>query len=207
MKDTVERLTPMGVMVLALLREGDMHPYEMVRLMRTRHGSRLLTITNGTLYHSVSRLQQSELIEEVGVARAGNRPERTTYALTAAGSDALLEWVRQELPRVDRPERFRIAVVESHNLDATEVLALLRERRGALVSEQAAHQDRLATGRANGVPEQFLLDVERQAQLLAADLRWLDTLIERLYADAIPWGSAGFDDSDRYVAQRKAARQ
>ena len=34
MQDAVDRLTPLGVMVLALLGEGDMHPYEMIRLMR-----------------------------------------------------------------------------------------------------------------------------------------------------------------------------
>ena len=42
-ENATTRLTPMGVMVLALLREGDMHPYEMVRLMRARRDERLLT--------------------------------------------------------------------------------------------------------------------------------------------------------------------
>ena len=35
-KDACERLTPLGVMVLGLLREDDMHPYEMQRLLRQR---------------------------------------------------------------------------------------------------------------------------------------------------------------------------
>lgn len=57
-RDVVAGLTPLGVMVLALLRESDMHPYEMVRLLRARHDDRLITVTNGTLYHTVARLQQ-----------------------------------------------------------------------------------------------------------------------------------------------------
>ncbi len=36
----MQRLTPMGAMILSLLREGDMHPYEMVRLMRVRRDDR-----------------------------------------------------------------------------------------------------------------------------------------------------------------------
>ena len=49
MKDAVARLTPLGVMVLALLREDDMHPYEMIRLMRQRHDDRIVSLTNGTM--------------------------------------------------------------------------------------------------------------------------------------------------------------
>ena len=86
MPDVVDRLTPLGVVVLALLGEGDMHPYEMIRLMRVRHDDRLVTITNGTVYHTVSRLERAGLLAEVGVDRDGNRPERTTYAVTDAGS-------------------------------------------------------------------------------------------------------------------------
>ena len=49
MKDDVSCLTPLGVMVLALLREDDMHPYEMIRLMRHRHDDRIVSVTNGTM--------------------------------------------------------------------------------------------------------------------------------------------------------------
>ena len=70
MKDAVDRLTPLGLMVLALLREGDMHPYEMMRLMRQRRDDRLVSITNGTLYHTVARL------ERAGLARRGRRRPR-----------------------------------------------------------------------------------------------------------------------------------
>ncbi|PVE96627.1 PadR family transcriptional regulator [Microbacterium sp. TPD7012] len=207
MKDAVDRLTPMGVMVLALLREADMHPYEMVRLMRTRHDDRLLTITNGTLYHTVARLQRAGLIDEVGIDRDGNRPERTTYTLTDAGRDAVIAWVRRELPKVDRPAEFRVALAEAHNLEHADVVELLEERRVALVDDHTMHRDGLSKARANSVPEQVLVEIERQEALLAAELRWLDSLLARLDADSIPWGPTKFPHSDRYLAQRKAAQQ
>ena len=59
MRESLHRLTPLGVMVLALLAEGDMHPYEMIRLMRFRRDDRLVTITNGTVYHTVARLERA----------------------------------------------------------------------------------------------------------------------------------------------------
>jgi DNA-binding PadR family transcriptional regulator len=207
MKDAVDRLTPMGVMVLALLREADMHPYEMVRLMRARHDDRLLTITNGTLYHTVARLQRAGLIDEVGIDRDGNRPERTTYTLTDAGRDAVVAWVQREIPRVDRPAEFRIALAEAHNLERAQVVELFRARRIALVADHGLHRDSLRRARETAVPEQVLVELERQEALLDAELRWLDTLLTRLDADQLPWGPSAFTKSDRYIAQRKAAQQ
>lgn len=202
-----ERLTPMAVMVLALLREGDMHPYEMVRLMRARRDERLLTVTNGTLYHTVGRLQRAGLVEEVGIERDGNRPERTTYTLTDAGASALVVWLRRELASIDRPADFRIALSEAHNLERADAVELLRTRREALDEAHIQHRDGLRGARDKGVPEQVLVEFERQEVLLEAELRWLDSLLSRLDAEAFPWGPAAFDHTDRYLAQRKAAQQ
>ncbi|MDQ1129848.1 PadR family transcriptional regulator [Microbacterium sp. SORGH_AS_0888] len=202
------RLTPLGVMLLALLREDDMHPYEMLRLLRHRHDERIVPITGGTVYHTVARLERRGLIEEVGVEREGNRPERTTYRLREEGAEALLSWVREELPRIDRPAEFRVALAESHNLDRQEVLDLLRAHRAALVADDEITTDGLVAARERGVPEQYLVEVERQATLVAAELGWLAAFMSRLEDPGFAWGPDDEDTaSDRYLTQRKAARQ
>ena len=182
------RLTPLGVMVLALLREGAMHPYEMVRLLRQRRDDRMVSITNGTLYHTVDRLNQQELLVEVGVDREGNRPERTTYRLTDAGRDAVTEWVRRELPRNDRPAQFRVALAEAHNLDRDEVIALLTLRREGLAADLEVHRRGLSDATGRGVQPQFLIEVDRQADLIETDLRWTDRLLHRLADPDYAWG-------------------
>lgn len=207
MKSVRHQLTPMGVMVLALLREGDMHPYEMVRLMRGRRDDRLLSITNGTLYHTVARLQRAELIAEVGVERDGNRPERTTYTLTPRGAETLVGWLRRELTSIDRPSDFRIALAEAHNLERDDAMQSLRIRRAALADASAQLIDGLRHAREKSVPDQVLVEFERQEVLLDAELRWLDSLLSRLESAAFPWGPHAFENTDRYLAQRKAAQQ
>jgi DNA-binding PadR family transcriptional regulator len=204
MSDPVDRLTPLGVMVLALLGEGDMHPYEMIRLMRFRRDDRLVAITNGTMYHTVGRLEQAGLLAEVGVDRGGNRPERTTYTLTDAGRAAVLEWVRRELPRVDHPAEFRIALAEAHNLERAEVTGLLRAHHAARTTARTELTTGLQAAVAKGVPAQYLLELEREVSLLSADLAWLDLLIRRLEGDDFPWGVV--EPDQRYLEQRKAAR-
>ncbi|MBN9223727.1 MAG: transcriptional regulator [Microbacterium sp. SCN 70-27] len=207
MKDPVSRLTPLGVMVLALLREDDMHPYEMIRLMRHRHDDRIVTITNGTMYHTVARLQQQGLLAEVGVDREGNRPERTTYALTDAGNAAVVEWVRRELPAIERPAQFRIALAESHNLPREEAIALLTTRRESLERSRDLHRDGRDKALEKGVPDVYLIEVEREGVLLDAELAWLDGLLHRIARPDYPWNDANAIPTDLYLARREAARQ
>ncbi len=206
MRDAVNRLTPLGVMLLALLREGDMHPYEMIRLLRQRHEDRLVTVTNGTVYHTVGRLARCELLTEVGIDRAGNRPERTTYTLTEHGRDAVTDWVRRELARIDRPGEFRVALAEAHNLPREEVVRLLTTRRAALRADHATHRDGLAKARLREIPEQYLIEVDRQATLLDAELRWTERLLARLTGAGLEWGPPGGPAPNRGAPHREAVQ-
>ncbi|WP_308015758.1 PadR family transcriptional regulator [Microbacterium sp. cx-59] len=200
-------LTPLSVMLLALLREDDMHPYEMIRLMRIRRDDRIIPLTNGTIYHTVERLERAGLVTEVGVDRDGNRPERTTYALTDAGSAAVEAWVRHELPRIDRPLEFRVALSEAHELDRATVAQLLTERRDGLEADAARLQNEVDTSRRGGTPEQYLIEVDRHLALAAADISWLDAFLVRLQNPDLAWGAdPSASRSDRYLSQRKAAR-
>ena len=207
MKTAVDRLTPLGLMVLALLAEGDMHPYEMMRLMRGRRDDRLVSITNGTLYHTVGRLERAGLLAQVRTDREGNRPERTTYTLTSDGADAVGAWVRRELRRTDRPAEFRIALAEAHNIGRDEAIDLLRERRAGLQDQHALHSDGFRDALDRSVPEVYLLEVGREAVLLETELRWLDALLARLEDHDFPWGADELGpSSETYLSERKAAR-
>lgn len=205
MRDPLARLTPLGVVLLALLREDPMHPYEMMRLMRHRQDHRMVPFTNGTVYHTVTRLEKCGLIAEVGVDRDGNRPERTTYALTDAGNAAITDWVRRELPSLGRSAEFRVALAEAHNLGRDEVLTLLRTRLAALAVECGEYRDALAGARGNASLEQYLIEADRRSVLLQADHDWLAAFIERLARPDFVWGT--HEKTDRYLAQREAARQ
>ncbi|MFT4232115.1 MAG: helix-turn-helix transcriptional regulator [Leucobacter sp.] len=187
MTNPAAKLTPLGVTVLALLRESDMHAYEMLRLLLQRHRDRIIPVTKGTLYHTVARLERQRLIAEIGVDREGNRPERTTYTLLERGHEAVVEWVRAELPRTDPAGQFRLALVEAHNLPRAEALALLADRREALAADHEGYLRGLEKARERSVPEQYLIEVERQTELLDAELRWLDRTLERFSSPELPW--------------------
>lgn len=184
------RLTPVAVMILATLREADMHTYELVRLLKERRDDRLVPLQKGTIYHTVARLERDGLLAEVGVDRDGNRPERTTYTLRDAGRRAVEEWVRAELPQIDRASDFRVALSEAHNLERDEVIDLLDQRRALLVASVDEHSAGLDLAAERETPEQFLVELQRQSALLDAELAWQDSLRARLADRSLPWGVA-----------------
>ncbi|MGX1763434.1 PadR family transcriptional regulator, partial [Streptomyces lydicus] len=88
------RRTPLALAVLSLLNERPMHPYEMQALIRDRHVGRVVRMRGGSVYDAVARLAAHDLIAPTGSSRAGARPERTTFTITAAGRaelDSLLD--------------------------------------------------------------------------------------------------------------------
>lgn len=202
MTATTGRLSPLGISVLALLTEGPLHPYEMYQTMMSRHEHMIVKIKPGTLYHTVDRLTERELLEISGTDRAGNRPERTTYAITELGLQQLESNVVALLGTpVNEYPRFPQAVAEAHNVPREIVIDQLRSRldRLQLRLEEFA-QGRRELERKN-VTERYWLDVDYLETMCRAEMRWLDSLVARLQNREIDW--PGADRSPTGRADRK----
>ncbi len=175
------------IAVLAFLREKRMHPYEMQRLLRERHKDELLTLKKGSLYHAINRLARDGLIDAVSTERAGRRPERTTYRLTAEGAKTLDESLRTMIatPRREASEFFA-ALSFLVYLDPADAAAQLEERARRLEQEIEQLTDtrkRLVSRvkRINLLEEEYLLAMRR------AELRWLRSVLEELRAREFTW--------------------
>ncbi|WOP19473.1 PadR family transcriptional regulator [Raineyella sp. LH-20] len=183
-------LTPLQLSALAILHEGPSHPYEVYQLMLQRREDRVVKVRPGTLYHAIGRLADDGLLQSCGTDRCGNRPERTTYRITDAGRAALRatvdEWVSR--PVYEYP-RFPCAVAELHELPAEHALDLLTTRAERLESEHTLLVDTLAYVGARGLPERFILDVDYQASMLLAEVRWLRATAARIADGTMDWDS------------------
>lgn len=184
----MKHLSPLGIAALALLAERAMHPYEMYQLLMQRHEDRVVKVRPGSLYHTVDRLLEHGLVRSIGTQRAGNRPERTTYEITAEGRDALAERVAEILatPVNEYPE-FPLAIGEAHNLPKERVLDLLQTRRMRLESESEYLATAVADITHRSVPRRFWLDVTYDMALLKAQIAWIDGLLAELKSGALDW--------------------
>ncbi|WP_280293923.1 PadR family transcriptional regulator [Nocardia abscessus] len=181
-------VTPLAIAVLALLEERPMHPYEMFQTLIARREDKLVKVRPGSLYHTVSRLADQELVRAEGVDRAGNRPERTTYRITGRGRDALRNWIA-EIVRQPVPEYpiFPVALGEMHNLPKPEALALLRERIGVLKAELADTDMLNAWAREHAVPRRYWIALPYLRAMLAAELTWVEEFTAELDSGALEW--------------------
>jgi len=181
-------LTPLATSMLAMLSEQPMHCYEMYRLMLRRHEDRIVKIKPGSLYHTMDRLAAAGMVVATGIDREGARPERTTYAITPAGRDAMREWVRSVLAEpVNEYPRLPVALGESHNLPVDEVIGLLFERIARLEAVLATDEVLVAEALECGVADAHLLDADFQMNMTRAELGWLRRLADRLESKELSW--------------------
>jgi DNA-binding PadR family transcriptional regulator len=183
----VRVLTPLSISVLALLVERPMHPYEMYQLLLTRHEDQLVKVRPGSLYHTVERLADDELVRPTETAREGNRPERTTYAVTDAGRQALRDRVREVIRQpVNEYPAFPVALSEAHHLPRAEVIALLSAYVADL-DDLRITSDKLLGHAAEQVPEAYWLAGDYLQSVRRAELDWIRNLISRLENEELPW--------------------
>jgi DNA-binding PadR family transcriptional regulator len=180
------------LVVLSLLAERPMHPYEIHRWIRYRCMDRVVKVTAGSLYHAVERLHRGGLIQPLETEREGRRPERTIYAITEAGRDRLYEMLERLLAEpTSAYSSFAAALSVMHHLSPETVASLLRRRVLALESHLVA-QDRLVTNLLEGgLPRSALVEVEYEQALRRAELEWVQRLIDELEAGRLPWPTHG----------------
>lgn len=181
-------MTPLAIAVLALLDERPMHPYEMYQLLLARREDMLVKVRPGSLYHAVGRLADGEMVMAEGIGREGNRPERTTYRITAAGRHALRGRIAELLRApVQEFPIFRLALAEAHTLPSEDVVALLGERVEHLSRSLADVDAMLDWTRAHDMPRRYCIVLEYMHATIRADLAWIEQFAAELDSGAVEW--------------------
>lgn len=200
-------LSAVAVMVLALLHERPRHPYDVFQTLVERGDARLARITPGAVYHAVERLERDGLAAAAGTERSGNRPERTTYAATPAGREALAPLVAGYLTDEEPAhDAFAVGLAQAPHLPPERVREALAARRDRVAARLATLRANLDEVTALGLPRRFLLDAEREAVLLTHDLAWLDAVLDDLASGRLPWDAPVPHETLAALAERRRAR-
>src|ERR1700749_5138857 len=95
----------LALAVLSYLSRAPMHPYELSRTLRDNNDVRSIKFNQGSLYMVVKQLARAGFSAEQETARAGQRPERTVYAITEAGRQEARDGLRErvEVPQQEDP--------------------------------------------------------------------------------------------------------
>ena len=190
-------ITPLAFAALGLLAEAPMHPYEMFQTMLHRQEDQNVKVRPSTLYHQIGRLVDLGFAEALGTAREGNRPERTTYAITDHGRAELEAGLRRMIaePADEYPE-FQLAVSHVDNLTAPDTVTALRARAEALRAERAGYDDAATGLQAKQLAERYWLDVSYVRGMLTAQIEWLSATADRIASGDIPWDGPAVPDTE-----------
>jgi DNA-binding PadR family transcriptional regulator len=180
----------LALAVLSYLSQQPMHPYELGRTLREHGDARSIKFNHGSLYMVVGQLAKAGYIAEVETSRAGQRPERTVYALTDAGRAEFHDWLRELVaePQHEYPH-FVAALSLIAALPPGDVVGLLRHRLDQLHQARAEIRGLIDTTLARGVPELFLVEEEYRLALLAAETAFVEEFIGKITDPGTDWGT------------------
>lgn len=182
------RRSPLALAVLVMLHEAPMHPYRMQRLIKDRDKAAVINVgIRANLYKTIDRLRRDGLIAVRETDRDGYRPERTTYELTGLGREVWRQWLRESLGgvREEYPE-FPAAVSLIAALEPSEARELLEARRAAVSGRLAGLEAAVESHQAE-LPRVIRLESEYARAVTAAELEWLDGVIDDLRDGRLSW--------------------
>jgi DNA-binding PadR family transcriptional regulator len=175
------RSNPLALAVLVCLYERPMHPYEVAQTLRQRAKHESVRLNYGSLYAVVESLEKKGFIKATGTVREGRRPERTVYEITDDGSTEMVDWMTELIgvPGKEYPA-FMAGLSFLPALDPDDALAALRSRSEALRFKLAGLQGGMNAAKAAGLPRMFDLEGEYEVQLLKAELKFVNALVEEI---------------------------
>jgi DNA-binding PadR family transcriptional regulator len=179
----------LALAVLSYLTQQPMHPYQLGRTLRDHGDARSIKYNHGSLYMVVQQLAKAGFIVEHETTRAGQRPERTVYALTDAGRHELHDWLREliEQPEHEYPQ-FVAALSLIAALPPGEVVELLGRRLERLAVQRAEIRGLIDSTLAQGVHPLFLVEEEYRLTLLDAESEFVERFIEQINHPETGWG-------------------
>lgn len=184
----------LGLIVLEMLDEEPMHVYRMQKLIRQRGKDRVVNVrARASLYQTIERLVRLGLAEVRETVQTERHPDRTVYAITAAGRKVAREWLREMLRTTggEFPE-FIAAMSVLTALTPEDARRQLELRAEKLAAE--LHDTEATLAGSPDLPRLFLLEEEYRRAMLDAELSWVRAVIEDMREGRLTWNEQWLRD-------------
>ncbi|RJQ83411.1 PadR family transcriptional regulator [Pseudonocardiaceae bacterium YIM PH 21723] len=174
--------------VLGLLHEAPMHGYELRKRLGSLLGG-LRAFSYGSLYPTLRRLLQAELIAEEGdepdARLAWNRRARRVYKLTAEGKERFAELLAEGGPQTWEDSSFGVHLAFFSRTPAETRMRILEGRRRRV--EERRDGLRTVMGRAGEHIDRYTRELHRLGlESTEREVRWLNELIASEKAEQDP---------------------
>jgi DNA-binding PadR family transcriptional regulator len=173
---------PIHHAVLALLRHGSSHGYQLKGDFEAAVGPQWGPLSIGHLYQVLERLSRDGLVTSTRVAQQV-KPDRVSYEITATGVVELDRWLAEPAPRTAgfRDDFFLKVMAAAHAGNPPTVRNVLTTQRGFLLRELRNLESLRRTRNTDDVVVALLLSAA--ARHVTADLEFLDDVERTLLHD------------------------
>ena len=176
------KISTRELFVLGAVSRRPTYGHEIMRTFRLSNARRWLDLSDKHIYYVLRKLEREELVT-AREERVGRRPPRNVYEITPAGRDALRAWLHSPALRtasVPVPFDAVFAMLAFTDvITREEALAILKARRDVLATrlsdEYPAGAAEVTGARFGGFAQNMF---EKSRILLAAELTWLDNVIQ-----------------------------
>ncbi|KIL41909.1 PadR family transcriptional regulator [Gordoniibacillus kamchatkensis] len=165
------------LLILGLLMEREMHPYEIRQLVKERRLLDFIKVRDGSLYYAVDQLKKDGCIDVVGVVKESNRPDRTIYRITEQGRKLFQELLMQQFAQNKVIEHPLYSALPFARYGDQARLAELIERKLERAEEQTARMRTVYDEHVGTVPKSVLHLMAGCYMHAKTEARWLRRLL------------------------------
>ncbi|OCT14610.1 PadR family transcriptional regulator [Paenibacillus pectinilyticus] len=168
------------LLILGLLMERDMHPYEIRQTIKQRNWNESFKLRDGSLYYAVDQLREDGQIEAVEVIanQGNNRPDKTIYRITTHGREAFLKLLEEQFKLTSYPQHpLFLAMPFVRHGDPGMIEDLIMKQLDVCETRVARMQAVLEL-KADFLPRGSLLMIQGFIQFGETEKLWLLSLLE-----------------------------
>ena len=167
-------LSKSATMLLGLINQRPLNPYEITKQLQIMNVHRWYNIANSTVYATLKVLEKKEYIYG-SIEKAGNMPDKTVYSLTDKGKQEFLKTLRQSILSFDYDTNiFSIAAFFIDALDDPQ--SLLSQRLMLLNNYLKGIDLQIATIKGD-IPSIAEANIERAKFIVEAEIAGTESLI------------------------------
>jgi DNA-binding PadR family transcriptional regulator len=171
--------------ILSFITERPLNPYEIKKVFERMQIDKWFPIGSSSIYATIKTLLKKGYISGTTV-KEGNMPEKTIYAITSQGKDALQQTLIAYLSEREQIlSEFDLAMILICHLEKETALKGLEQHRGRVEQEIAVRKQVYTRTKDNGtIPYPGLIEIQHSMYKREAELRTINDLIEEVKKDA-----------------------
>lgn len=117
------------LLILGLLYEQDLHPYEVLQILKQRNVHTYIKVNYGTLYYAFDQMEKKGWITIKEVVQEERRPEKRIYRLTPLGKFEFLKLLKKAFHTKGKMfHPLYSALMNGHLADSADVAAAIRDK-------------------------------------------------------------------------------